>query len=79
MEGAVDIGVQLTVEMNAADNWLDAHWFMIYVIETEDDYQLGLKRFLEICTSQKDENELKEMELLMALMEKYERENCSTN
>ncbi len=25
MEGAVDIGVQLTVEMNAADNWLDAH------------------------------------------------------
>ncbi len=25
MEGAVDIGVQLTVEMNAAENWLDAH------------------------------------------------------
>jgi DNA polymerase-1 len=25
MENAVDIGVQLTVEMNAADNWLDAH------------------------------------------------------
>jgi DNA polymerase-1 len=25
MEGAVDIGVQLTVEMNAAANWLDAH------------------------------------------------------
>lgn len=25
MEGAVDIGVQLTVEMNAANNWLDAH------------------------------------------------------
>ena len=25
MEGAVDIGVQLTVEMNAAGNWLDAH------------------------------------------------------
>ncbi len=53
--------------------------FMIYKIETEDDYQLGLKRFLEICASQKDENEFKEMELLMALMEKYERENCSTN
>jgi hypothetical protein len=52
---------------------------MIYEIETEDDYQLGLKRFLEICASQKDENELKEMELLMALMEKYERENCSIN
>jgi DNA polymerase-1 len=25
MESAVDIGVQLTVEMNAAGNWLDAH------------------------------------------------------
>jgi DNA polymerase-1 len=25
MEGAVDIGVQLTVEMNAAGNWLEAH------------------------------------------------------
>ena len=25
MESAVDIGVQLTVEMNAAENWLDAH------------------------------------------------------
>ncbi len=25
MENAVNIGVQLTVEMNAADNWLDAH------------------------------------------------------
>ena len=25
MENAVDIDVQLTVEMNAADNWLDAH------------------------------------------------------
>ncbi len=25
MENAVDIGVKLTVEMNAADNWLDAH------------------------------------------------------
>jgi hypothetical protein len=52
---------------------------MIYEIETEEDYQHGLKRFLEICESQKDEEELKEMELLMVLMEKYERENCSTN
>jgi len=25
MENAINIGVQLTVEMNAADNWLDAH------------------------------------------------------
>jgi hypothetical protein len=52
---------------------------MIYEIETEEDYQQGLKRFLEICAGPKDADELKEMELLMALMEKYERENCSTN
>ena len=25
MENAVNIGLQLIVEMNAADNWLDAH------------------------------------------------------
>jgi len=25
MESVIDIGVQLTVEMNAAKNWLDAH------------------------------------------------------
>jgi DNA polymerase-1 len=25
MEGAVEIGVRLTVEMNSAANWLDAH------------------------------------------------------
>ena len=52
---------------------------MIYEIETEEEYQQGLKRFLEICGSQKDDDELKEMELLMVLMEKYERENCSIN
>lgn len=50
---------------------------MIYEIETEEDYQQGLKRFLEICAGPKDGDE--EMYLLMALMEKYERENCSTN
>ena len=33
---------------------------MIYEIETEEDYQRGLKRFLEICASQKDEDELKD-------------------
>jgi hypothetical protein len=53
--------------------------FMIYEIETEEDYQQGLKRFLELCNGIKDDEELKEMYLLMALMEKYERENCSTN
>jgi len=53
--------------------------FMIYEIETEEDYQQGLKRFLEICAGPKNGEEEKEMYLLMALMEKYERENCSTN
>jgi hypothetical protein len=52
---------------------------MIYEIETEEDYQQGLKRFLEICGSQKTDEELKELYLLMELMEKYERNNCSVN
>ena len=52
---------------------------MIYEIVTEEDYQQALKRFLEICGGQKNQDELKEMYLLMSLMEKYERENCSTN
>ena len=50
--------------------------YMIYEIETEEDYQQGLKRFLEICSGTKNEGEEKEMSLLMALMEKYERDNC---
>ena len=53
--------------------------FMIYEIETEEDYQHGLQRFLEICGDLCDPERLKEMELLMVLMEKYERENCSSN
>jgi len=52
---------------------------MIYEIETEEDYQHGLKRFLEITNGPKDDDEVMEMYLLMDLMEKYERENCSTN
>lgn len=52
---------------------------MIYEIETEEDYQQGLKRFLEISNGSMEEGDLKELYLLMALMEKYERENCSTN
>jgi hypothetical protein len=52
---------------------------MIYEIETEDDYQQGLKRFLEISNGTMEEDDLKELYVLMALMEKYERENCSTN
>lgn len=52
---------------------------MMYEMETEEDYQEGLKRFLEICGSPDSEDEVKEMYLLMNLMEKYERENCSMN
>ena len=52
---------------------------MIYEIETEEDYQQGLKRFLEISNGPMDDDELKELYVLMALMEKYERENCSSN
>ena len=52
---------------------------MIYEIETEEDYQEGLKRFLEICAGPKSNEEEAEMYLLMALMEKYERDNCSIN
>lgn len=48
-------------------------------IETEDDYRDALKRFLEICEAPKDREEIKELFLLMNLMEKYERENCSYN
>jgi len=52
---------------------------MIYEIETEEDYQEALIRFLEICQSPKNPDEVKEMYLLMDLMGKYERENCSSN
>lgn len=52
---------------------------MIYEIVTEEDYQQGLKRFLELTNGPQNDEELAEMYLLMALMEKYERENCSVN
>jgi len=52
---------------------------MIYEIETEEDYQQGLKRFIELSDSINTDNDLKELTLLMNLMEKYERENCSSN
>ena len=52
---------------------------MIYEIATEEDYQEALKRFLDICGSPKDDGEVKEMYLLMDLMGKYERDNCSIN
>lgn len=52
---------------------------MIFEIITEEDYQVGLKRFLELSNGPQSDDELKEMYLLMDLMEKYERENCSGN
>lgn len=52
---------------------------MIHQIETEADYYKALKRFLKICNNPKDTNEVKEMYLLMDLMGKYERNNCSVN
>ncbi len=52
---------------------------MLDRINTEDDYRQALKRFIEICSSQKNGDELNEMLVLMDLMEKYERENCSQN
>ncbi len=52
---------------------------MIYEIETEEDYQEGLKRFLEICGKVKTEEEENELYLLISLMEKYEKNNCSSN
>lgn len=52
---------------------------MLDRINTEDDYRQALKRFIEICSSQKNSDELDEMLVLMDLMEKYERENCSQN
>jgi hypothetical protein len=52
---------------------------MILEIVTEEDYQEGLKRFLELTNGTKNDEELKEMYLLMDLMEKYERENCSSS
>lgn len=52
---------------------------MINEIITEEDYQEGLKRFLELTNGPQNDEELKEMYLLMDLMEKYERDNCSSN
>lgn len=52
---------------------------MIYEVVTEDDYQQALVRFLEICKEPKNTTEVKEMYLLMDLMSKYERANCSGN
>jgi hypothetical protein len=52
---------------------------MLYTIETEDDYREAIKRFLQISEARSESEESFELELLMNLMEKYERENCSWN
>lgn len=48
-------------------------------IETEDDYRDALKRFMQLCESEKADEEIEEMFLLIDMMEKYERANCSQN
>lgn len=50
-----------------------------FIIETEDDYREALNRFIKLCESNKSDDELKEMLLLIDLMEKYERTNCGNN
>jgi antitoxin component HigA of HigAB toxin-antitoxin module len=48
-------------------------------IETEDDYREALNRFIELCESQKTDEDIKELLLLSDLMEKYERANCGNS
>jgi hypothetical protein len=52
---------------------------MNYDIITEEDYRKALQRFLELCEAEKTEDDVKEMFLLMEIMEKYERDNCCCN
>ncbi|MBT3384865.1 MAG: hypothetical protein HN778_09425 [Prolixibacteraceae bacterium] len=52
---------------------------MFEQIETDEDYRKALKRFLDICKAPRNVNEEIELNLLVILMEKYERENCSYN
>ena len=52
---------------------------MIYEIITEEDYHEALIRFLEICKEAKPDSELKEINMLLNLMSKYESENCDIN
>jgi len=48
-------------------------------IETEDDYRTALDRFIELCDSRKNDEEIKELFLLIDLMEKYEQSSCGSN
>lgn len=55
------------------------HTKMLDKLVTEEDYRRALKRFIELCSSRETEQDLKELLVLMDMMEKYERENCSAN
>ncbi len=50
---------------------------MNYTLFTEDDYRQALKRFLEIIDAEENTPEAEELEILMILMEIYEKDNCS--
>lgn len=51
----------------------------IIEIETEEDYREALNRFIELCESQKTDEDLQELLLITDLMVKYERANCREN
>lgn len=48
-------------------------------IGTEMEYREALTRFIELCESQKTDEDLRELLLITDLMEKYERANCGGN
>lgn len=49
---------------------------MTYDIVNEEDYRDALRRFIDICETPNEED-INELFLLITLMEKYERQNCS--
>ena len=51
----------------------------ILEIHTEDDYREALMRFIHLCETQKNDEDLKELLVITRQMEKYERENCGSN
>lgn len=51
----------------------------IIEIHTEDDYRDALLRFIDLCDTQKTDEDLKELLWLTRQMEKYERNNCGSN
>ena len=58
---------------------IDRRMKRIIDIKTEDDYREALNRFVELCESPKNNEEYRELYLLIDLMEKYERFNCNNN